>query len=192
MHKESKPYSFTKPLLSTVKYQALSFFAVLLLKVRGDFTCKIYFQNYLLALKSSYFIYLMTDGFWLHWVFLPVRVFLQLPRVQATLWLWRTGFPLRWLFLQWSVGFRVLGLLWLQHRGSIVAVFRLQSTGSAVVTQGLSCSTVCGTAAPRPKIEPESPELEGGLLISGPPVTSQVSFLREQLGQIDSLHLHQR
>ena len=183
MHKESKPYSFTKPLLSTVKYQALSFFAVLLLKVRGDFTCKIYFQNYLLALKSSYFIYLMTDGFWLHWVFLPVRVFLQLPRVQATLWLWRTGFPLRWLFLQWSVGFRVLGLLWLQHRGSIVAVFRLQSTGSAVVTQGLSCSTVCGIF-PDQGLNPMFPTLAGRFFTTESPVKPCFKILNKSLCKV--------
>ena len=53
---------------------------------------------------------------------------------------------------------------------------------SLVVARGLSCSTVCGIAVPRPRTEPESPELEGGLLVSGPPVMSQVSFLHEQLG----------
>ena len=63
--------------------------------------------------------------------------------VQASLLLHCTDFSLWWLLL-WSIGSRVLGLQWLQLKGSVVAVHSLWSTGSIVVAHGLSCSAACG------------------------------------------------
>ena len=40
--------------------------------------------------------------FWLCWVFVAT---------QAALWLWRSGFPLRWLLLLWSAGSQVTSRL---------------------------------------------------------------------------------
>ena len=41
--------------------------------------------------------------------------------------------------------------------------------GSVVEARGLRCSEACGILVPRPRIEPESPALEGRFLITGPP-----------------------
>ena len=55
-----------------------------------------------------------------------------------------SGFSLWWLLLQCYMGSLVLELRQLQHMGSIVAVPRLQSTGSLVMVHGLCCSMTCG------------------------------------------------
>ena len=46
--------------------------------------------------------------------------------------------------LLWSTGSVGCGLQYLWHVGSIVAVPRLESTGSIVVVHRLSCSAACG------------------------------------------------
>jgi len=48
------------------------------------------------------------------------------------------GFSLQCLLLLWSTGFRVCGLLWLQHVSSTVVAPRLSSTGSIVEWQALT------------------------------------------------------
>ena len=114
---------------------------------------------------------------------------LGLPCCVSLLWLWGaattlqlrcTGFSLRRLFLQWSVGFRVLGLQWFQHRGSVVAVFRLRSAASAVVAQGLSCSTVCGIF-PDQGLNPMFPTLAGRLFTTESPGKPCFKILNKSL-----------
>ena len=64
-----------------------------------------------------------------------------------------------------------------QHVGSFTAVHRLSSCraqapehrGFIVVACGLSCSKACGILVSRLGIEPVSPALRGGFLITGPP-----------------------
>ena len=51
--------------------------------------------------------------------------------------LWCTGFSLQWLLSLRSMDWRV-------HVGLLVAVHRLQTTGTVVVAQGLSRSSACG------------------------------------------------
>ena len=65
---------------------------------------------------------------------------------------------------------RRLQQLW--HVRSLVVSCRLQSAGSVVVAQGLSCSAACGNP-PGPGLEPESPELAGRFLTTVPPGKSQ-------------------
>ena len=65
--------------------------------------------------------------------------------------LWCSGFS-RWSpLLLWSTGPRAHSLQSLWHVDSIVAVPRLQSTGSIVVTQGFSCSMTCRICPTRDK-----------------------------------------
>ena len=68
------------------------------------------------------------------------------------LWLWDTGFSLRWLLLLWSVGSRA----WAQYCGAraqlLLGMWNLL----------------------RPGIEPVSPALAGGFLTTGPPGKSQL------------------
>ena len=73
--------------------------------------------------------------FWLCWVFLAPRVFLQFWRVGAALQLLCTGLPFRWLLVAEH---------WLQGAASAVMVPRLQRIGSRVVAHGLSCSVASG------------------------------------------------
>lgn len=89
----------------------------------------------------------------------------------------------------------------LRHAGSFIAVHRLSScgtlaperlgfsgcrvqtslqlwrVGSAVVVCGLRCPAACGILVPRPGMEPSPPALQGGFLITGPPVKSPCLFL---------------
>ena len=60
--------------------------------------------------------------------------FPYLQKAGATLWSGRTGFSSQWLLLLQSVGIQALE----------VAAHGLQSTGSVVVAQGLSCPKPCG------------------------------------------------
>ena len=56
--------------------------------------------------------------------------------------------------------------------GSPVTTPELQSTGSVVVTHGLSCDTCSiarGILVPLPGMEPVSPALGGGFVTTGPP-----------------------
>ena len=69
--------------------------------------------------------------------------------VQASLLLHCTDFSLWWLLL-WSIGSRVLGLQWLQLKGSVVAVHSL----------------CCMWGPPRPGVNPVSPGSTGGLFTS--------------------------
>ena len=51
-----------------------------------------------------------------------------------------------------------------------VAEHRLKGAWAlVVVAQGFSCPLACGILLPRPRIEPMSPALAGGLLTTGPP-----------------------
>ena len=51
---------------------------------------------------------------------------------------------------------------------SLVAEHGLKSTrASVVVALRLSCSAACGILVPRPRLEPTSPALQGGFLITG-------------------------
>ena len=70
--------------------------------------------------------------------------FLQLQRAGASLSLWCTGFSSWWLPLLQSTGSRASRLRWLWHRCSVVSAPGLQSTGSIVAVNGLSCSQACG------------------------------------------------
>ena len=80
--------------------------------------------------------------FWLCLVFVAAQAFLQLQQVEVTLQLC-PDFSQRWLLL-WSIGSKACRLQQLWHVGSVVVTPRLQSTGSEVVVQRLSCSTACG------------------------------------------------
>ena len=58
--------------------------------------------------------------------------------------------------------------IFVSHMGfSLVAVCRLTSAGSVVVTHGLGCS-LSGILVPRPRTELESPALQGRFLTTGP------------------------
>ena len=48
------------------------------------------------------------------------------------------------------------------------SAFSLQLPGFPLVV-GLSCHVACGILVPGPGVEPTSPALEGGFLITGPP-----------------------
>ena len=71
-----------------------------------------------------------------------------------------------------SIVFLLVGLL---HLPCGVQVFccgactPVVAWGSVVEACGLRCSEACGILVPRPRIEPESPALEGRFLITGPP-----------------------
>ena len=105
------------------------------------------------ALKKNYFcIYLFLAVLGLRYLH---RLFLQLQRVGAPLQFQCTGFPLRWLLLLQSRGFRAPGL----------SAPCVQGTGSTVVAHRLGCST----DPPRSGIEPVSPALAGRFLSPEPP-----------------------
>ena len=82
----------------------------------------------------------MSIHFWLCWVFVAAQDFLRLQPVGATLWLRCAGFPSLWLLLLLSTGSRVCRLA-----GTVAGRLsgwgpRALSTGSVLVTDGLSCS----------------------------------------------------
>ena len=52
----------------------------------------------------------LINYFWLHWVFVAARAFLQLWQAGATLYLWCVGFSLPWLLLLQSMGSKVCRL----------------------------------------------------------------------------------
>ena len=79
------------------------------------------------------FVYL----FCLCWVFIALRAFLQLWQVGATLQLQRTAVA---SLGQWGTQASVVAA----HMGSAVVTCGLQSTGSIVVVNGLSCSATYG------------------------------------------------
>ena len=54
------------------------------------------------------------------------------------------GFSLQYLFLLWTLGSRACRLQQVWAVGSVVAIPRLQSTGSVVVVHGFSSSATCG------------------------------------------------
>ena len=81
------------------------------------------------------------------------------------------------------MGFRVLGLQGFQHKGSVVAVFRLQSTRSAVVTQGLSCSTVC-EIFPDQGLNSMFPTLAGRFFTTESPVKPRFKILNKSLCKV--------
>ena len=59
-----------------------------------------------------------------------------------------------------------------EHVGSVVCRMQalyLRHGGSVVAVHGLSCPVACGILVPQPGIEPASPALEGGFLITGRP-----------------------
>ena len=76
---------------------------------------------------------------WLCWVFVAMQALLQLGPAGATLQVPCAGFLLWWLLLLWSTGSRTCV-------GSAAVTPRLQSTGSVVVAQGLSCSADVGSS----------------------------------------------
>ena len=84
------------------------------------FPMSFHFLLFLKILFICLFIY-----FWLHWVLIAERR----PSLVA-------ASRLLIAVLLWSTGSR--------HRASVVVAHRLQSTASAVVAHGLSCSTACG------------------------------------------------
>ena len=57
------------------------------------------------------------------------------------------------------------GLCSLRHAGSLVEACRLKQVAAC----RLSCPTACEILVPQPGIEPMSPALEGGFLITGLP-----------------------
>ena len=61
--------------------------------------------------------------------------------------------------------------------------FRLQSTGSAVVTQGLSCSTVCGIF-PDQGLNPMFPTLAGRFFTTESPVKPRFKILNKSLCKV--------
>ena len=80
-----------------------------------------------IVVHSFFFIFLLFYifiYFWLRWVFVAVRRLL-----------------IAWLHCG---GFSCCGALALGAWASVVAAIRLQSAGSVVVVQGLSCSAACG------------------------------------------------
>ena len=54
------------------------------------------------------------------------------------------GFSLQWFLLERNMESRMRGLQELRSVGPVVAVPRLESTGSVVVMHGLGCSVACG------------------------------------------------
>ena len=86
-------------------------------RMRKDYVLiKMYIFNFYFLYNFIYvFIY------WLYWVFVAVRSFVQLWRAGATLQFWCVGFSLQLLCLLWSTGSTVCGLrscdsLSLEHR----------------------------------------------------------------------------
>ena len=80
----------------------------------------------------------------------------------------------------------------LQHMGASLLLWRAGSRAcrlsscsmlaSLVVVLGLSCPMASGILAPRPRIEPESPALEGGFSTTGPQGKShKIYFFRAVL-----------
>ena len=84
------------------------------------------------------FLFYLRIYFQLGWVFDAAQTFLQLPQAEATLQVWFSGFPWRWLLLQ-NAGSKALGRQELGLAGSAVAAPGLWSTGSVVVVYQLSC-----------------------------------------------------
>ena len=71
--------------------------------------------------KVFFLNFYLCTYFWLCWVFIAARAFLQLQRVGATLQLLCAGFSLQWLLLLWSSGSRACrlsgwGFRTLEHR----------------------------------------------------------------------------
>ena len=62
----------------------------------------------------------------------------------------------------WDLSLRCQGF-------SLAVVLSLQSSGSVVVTLGLSCPMAYRILVSRPGVKPISPAFEGGLLTTGPP-----------------------
>ena len=105
--------------------------------------------------KVILFIYI----FWLCWVFIAVRGFLQLLRMRATLQMWCAGFALKGLLLLWSAGSRVHGLqqLWL-----VGLEHKLSSCGAwSYLLHNM-------WSLPRTEIGPLSPALAGGFFTTEP------------------------
>ena len=127
-----------------------------------------FFLFYLLLLLFNLFIY-----FWLRWVFVAARR-PSLVAVGSGYSLLRcAGFSLRWLLLLQSPGSRRMGF---SSCGSWAPECRLSSCGArASLLRGM-------WDLPGPLLEPVSPALAGGFLITAPPGKSpNPSFLKRRV-----------
>ena len=80
-----------------------------------------------------------------------------------------SGISLWWFLLLWSMGAR--------HSGSVVAVPRLQITGSVVVAHGLSCPEACWIS-PDQGSNPSLLHWQEDSLTTEPPEKPEGTFLR--------------
>ena len=145
--------------------------------------CQVQVQNKSFLLFFFKFLLLFFKFyFWLHGSSLLLAGFLQLGRAGATLrccaWASHCG------------GFSCCGAQALGTRATVVVAHGLSSCGSQALEHRLSS---CGARAqllrgmwdlPGPRLEPVSPALEGGFLITEPPGKSQYQLSNKQALQI--------
>ena len=96
-------------------------------------------QAELFPFSSLFFFF-----FWPRWVFVAARGLSLVAANRGHSSLWCAGFSFWWLLSLWSTGSRRVGFSSCGTRASVVVARGLRSTGSVVVTHGLSCSTACG------------------------------------------------
>ena len=123
---------------------------------------------------SFFIIYLLFDCAGL---LLLHAGFLQLQRVGAILQLWYTGFSWQRFLLLQSTGSRRTGFsscgVWAQQQ-------QLMGSRAWVHSRGTQAQLLCGTwNLPGLGIEPMSPALAGGFLITAPPGKSPKYFLSQ-------------
>ena len=121
----------------------------------------------ILRLQISFFLkIILFIYFWLCWVFIAARAFLQLQH---------TSFSLQQLLLLQNTGCKTCGLQCLQHLGSVVAAPGLSSTSllSSRSTQALLLLSMWDL--PRLRTEPMSPALAGGFFTTELPGKAQIS-----------------
>ena len=100
---------------------------------------------------------------WWCWVFIAARAFLCRGSSVAAV----RGFSLRYLLLLWSLGYRAHRLQQVWAVGSVLAIPRLQSTGSVVVVHGFSSSATWGVFPNQGRTM--SPASAGKFFITEPP-----------------------
>ena len=78
-------------------------------------------------------------------------------------WSWHAGSP----YSMWNLSMQSSGSWW-WFRASLYWWLR----DPVVAAHGLSCPVACGVLVPQPRIQPGSPDLEGGFQTAGPPAKS--------------------
>ena len=156
---------------STAKFKQENF-----LFFKKHFTATLHFLK-----KINLFILFVY--YWLHQVSVAARGLSLVVTSGEYSSLWCVGFSLWWLLFVVEHGFQAHGLQYLWHTGSVLVARRVQSTGSAVVAHGLSCSTHAGSSQTRDQTR--VPCIGRRILTTVPPGKSQTRTLYVTLQCVD-------